>query len=1279
MIWKQPTESSPVPESIEPPAGSEPRRASATGLRPGRAVALLGLADSGKSSFLHSLGRRTARSRALRWMWPFPGREHAANIGRPSEPLEATARGTFRVIGWGALRRPWISVSETEAGIDVPASPIMRMVSLAFCPGRSFCIPEISGENVELFAEGLEPTAASDVEVNALLSDYLRNCDELIFLAGLKSSKRDRALSPDSVESAMSRAVRCIANVVEHMNDGAAGRKGRPVFVSFLVTKRDALKGRTGLDRVNLPAAKSTLAGLLTDDRRDWLSGLVKREGSDVSFSLNEVCDHKESASDLDLQEAAAVDFLRCHAPKAASDLAALSARPGVSLRTFTCNPFGFECKTAAGASAYPSDDRLDPSMCWEPLDDLVERRFRWRARQRLRDSGIVAAAALALALLAGPLLSWACHSRAVSDSGSGRPEAARGWLRADDFNPWSVAIRAVSDRQRYADALRWSTVRDRAVQGGMGEDSAFIEELDSQVARRDPSGTLASPALRRRQMDRLLAMLDPTADDAALARPLQQAGTIVLQPSEALRFGASVASIRASDQPAVLQRSGRDWRIISERLSALGDAVRGASRDGLRIVVAGENKASADRLLGELELGARSAAVRALLPDDPPPPTDPAELRDLLARAIRADDAQSIRRIDGLVAAGVLARWREIVPAEDLAAPRVPSFAKALAGTSEWDLIESLRQRIAAEDLERWLKSLRDYLAVPHDPAEVVAFAARASAEASSISAQEPVFAGIDMKRLVEPLNRLARDAAVVDALENAPRERSALAETLRGETAEAARALLGSVVDAGQDAVLPLSVVHADLVDRARRRLLETIEAAVADPSFPSPESVGEAKLALEFLGGSSDAKSRDTIAVADALLSASPDPGRFSALVRSAVVADGVIVLPVLRASGRSPSAHVLVPAAVAGIGSAAGVPDSTRRHLLESLLSATGDAPAGWSEFDPADIASLRDALHACRRSGVAVDATDVSARAIGDLVRRAGPFAQDPQEFGRFVQQVGLWDLIGRDCGDPVDPTIGLRIHARLLGDLEADLRAQGGAGTAEMLLAGLSQRTDFPDAGLRGLAEALRAHRRLISQWRLVPLYREDEIACFVSPREWSTEEISQLPRVSEVPKDVGIDVAGALTDPAAAAKGMQSWLGIRSRDGARWLVSRAGLRLPTRAEWSLARAGVRSQAAGSRPADAQRWKFEELRAAGDVAFEGTDREVVGLVSGVREWCDDEPERPLGGSSVIPESAAAAMSPSDDKRRDVGVRPALDAVPATVRKLLPGTVGSRRE
>jgi hypothetical protein len=565
-MFGAPQQPSSIP-SGKKPLPEEPAPTSARG----RSVALLGLPSSGKTSFLYALTHASARGRH-RWIIGLHTKEFERLTGDPNERQEGTPVGEFRPARLFEMSRPWLGAIGVRRG-----------------PGfvREVIIPEIAGETVERYALGRE-LMESERSAVGRLKDYLHHSDEVLFLVGIDGTQgaNNGRLRPDSVESAMLSSVKALRTILKDMQDGR--ERDEPIFVSLLVTKRDRLHG-TPLDRVRLASAESSLARLARRPGFRWLAseGLVADGGDEVVFSVKEVCGNARAKHDLDIQEAAAADFLRCHAPRAAADLAELAAQPGISLRLLTIAPYGTPSIDASGAAVFPPLTKIAPSLVFESLDDLVERRFRHGARSRVAWMTTALAVVLLAAVAFGPAWTWYFRGKAEQAISAGQWEVAgRMLLRAGAVPWWRVEIAA--PRRAAGDAELVRQILTKLDEGNRLEElKPVAAELQRMLDRADPGGI---DARLRKDADGLVEYIRGTGGVPK--------GRTELDATTATRV---ITELEASADQRAANRRDSDfvWQAFGERCQSLKEMLESGS-----ITFVGAPSDAKDRLRAAIERG---------------------------------------------------------------------------------------------------------------------------------------------------------------------------------------------------------------------------------------------------------------------------------------------------------------------------------------------------------------------------------------------------------------------------------------------------------------------------------------------------------------------------------------------------------------------------------------------------------------------------------------------------------------------------------------------------
>lgn len=1271
MIWTttpQPPTDEQVPQEPFPAAG----RIEMTRARRGEAVALIGLVDSGKTSLLFALRHAPERPDRLRWLWPSSSLELARMTVQPGDLLPATPPGDFKTSRLHTLHRKWRR----------PPSRPSHWFPPFLRPGRRLVVPEVSGEHVRDFARGAsaDGLASGSQQVFEHFGDFLTSCDEVLFLAGLRGSYHEGSFRQDTVEASMSEAAACLDTIIGHIRASRSGGIHAPIFVTFLVTKRDAVGDVPGLDSVRLPASGSALvraAASMPDGIDAKKVFQVDAEGY-VSFSLNRASD--EVGSDLDLQEAIAVDFLACHAPKAAAVLGGIAQRPGVSLRVLTGKPFGYECRTADNKSAAPAPGRLHSSMVWESLDDLIERSFRWRIRQRVRTAGVVAALLLVAATLLGPAAAWTCRAKADAAIRDQDIARARSWMFWDDANPWSILERRTSQAHQRDDALRWRRLRDAAPPG----DSGTPEELDLQVHGRDPVGDLAGDRILRRALDRLkrylendpaLAEVGGDSERAKLRQALAEGAHLRIHRSEAAELAEVAIGLRGQG-PFPSIDGGNDWRTVATRLREVSGMIgAGGKRGAEAIVIVGlsgderADKAEVDALKWELNRSASAADLRARLEGVLTPGDgrfDWAGAEQAALEAARADDRAMLKRIDAAVRDAVGKEWGQQIGANEPGGPVIPEIAARLGdGVLPWSFAESLRREQAARTLHDSLAEFADTLATSGDLSADVLKDARVRIDAAANALGGTVAGTAASLQALDGLLGVAEDQlGTVERLRRQDRLRGALLQRIESSFGTAPPSAVVIEFCGGQGSV---QVDLGPLRGRLAQELCSGLQARLstsADALLSSEAAIGEiddVTRAMETVRarGHPCAKPAWLEPLVEACSAARRgSSGASAADVRRwvSVFASDQFLSPrlprLLKLFGESDGPTDRLQVALRALLESQALGSGDRKRAAEALVQgipAERWAPAvGWR--------GQADVLDAARKCGF-----DSAALAKAEATKSLKALLQDPGSEDRLKAVVG-WQRVRSSLEPDRDFGIDYVDAYQMLAD-EAVRRSQREPkGPVEEMLRKFSRAFDASEPAaksvrqLSGLLEDLARHRELVLGPRLalVPIRGADgRIDFYLSRFELCRQDLG----LASLPSDERPTVINLRRDNALEL--------ARNRLG-------SPLRLPTFREWTSVRSrgpdlgSVKKSLGESADGLCDR---EALERHGDVIAIAGEKPIIGMLFGVREWCSDRDE-PVG------KSFKDVMS-TGQKDADVGIRVALDALPASLQTYLSVTDARR--
>lgn len=1277
MFWNRPpSEPEPVlarPEFVE----SQDTEREVVSM--GRGIALVGLPDSGKSSFLFALRHAPERPTLLRWIWPSSSLELARMTVQPGALLPATDPGVFETSNLRIFHRKWRR----------PPSKPSRWLMPFLRPSRRVVVPEVSGEHVRDFSSGknVDSLADSRRQVFRDFATFLESADEVLFLAGLRNSYQVGAMRQESVEAAMVEAVSCLDAIVGHIRSSPRRGRHAPIFVTFLVTKRDAVGDVPGLDGIRVPVADSAA---YPRAQAAWgpeeADRMFRTDGDGyVSFGLNRSCDR--AAADIGLQEAIAVDFLACHAPKAAAALAGLAQQPGVSLRVLTGKPFGYECRTADNRSAAPSPGRLHSSMVWEVLDDLIERSFRWRVRRGVRTLGVVAAALVLAAFLVGPAFAWLCRAKADAATVGREVEVARSWLLLDDLNPWSMLERWSSDAHRRADAERWRDLRE--VAAPMATD-AVKAELDEQVHARDPFGDLAGPAVRDRNVSRLLkfielhpSLTDDGTERRALQTALSGAAHLRLDRAEAYRLARAAQDLRGKGPFAAITGT-TGWRTVASRLRTAAGWIGPGDRDMPAIVPAGLDGVETEALRSELLRSALAADVRAQIANLPPGTEavlDLATAARLAEDAARADDRDSMQRIDDLVRRSVQANWKRSMGNGAAAGAVFPDIGAAFGKDAlQWPFADFVRREFALqtlrEGLGRLASALRDGSADVHFGEEAVRLDAAVNA------------LGVASDLNPEQLRRL------LDLLKGAER-RSQILKTAVEPTGQLPTdqdiALFGCRSTRGADSKVEMSVglgldpdsmtfdfsashdrMACTLRGLLERRLEERARSLLRDECKAQDIEAVRSALYTVCCGGGDGYE----VPWLPALLRADRvacgnETGAREAISKFA--ADRFLrpLLPQLfERYGKADRVATIGWESLSAVEQAPGLTSEDRRRAADALLRSI--PAATWESGGTADQGRWKEQV--LREAGKC--GSNVSEFAVDKLQRALADALRDPGNRDRCDAAIMWRRMVSRvSAGLPLTDRFGAALGELVRELAVKDLRTDRKPGPVEALLKEVFGEQGGSFALIEKVLQDVEEQRRLVEDFDLLAVRdpKSAQIRFYLGRMELDRDRLLGKVPLHVLEPDCASCIGLGLEESKRAARALHPML-----------------RLPTVIEWDEVRSHVLRSGKSDPEAVVKDRLFERASndklgtkstAKGSILEEGKDvaqppgslARFVGLLFGVREWCEDSKERPRGLSYLDVDDAPRDVE--QRKMSDVGFRLALDPIPSSVRPFAASAAG----
>jgi len=368
-------------------------------------VGFIGLPNSGKTSFIHAIRNTSIQQTRCLGRWGFGG--VGSMSGNAVEDPEsgyqgATAPNFFRIAPFCDVRRAWLRFGPVRTG---------RI--------RTLLMPEVAGEIVDRIAKGPDFLATTPMVEQQVARDYqqfIAASEGILCFISLDgshtSTSATKRIDPES--SLMSQLV-AVRRVLESCDEERAKLgHARHYAVSVIIAKADLLRDQPQIDLVRLPRSRSSVATLAGAQGDQILENELRRQDSSdawVQFSVWNLMRFPRAQGNLDLQEAIAADFLKCHAPRTAAEMAALQGDEISSrnVRLFLSAPYG-RSFSSGGRRRFPEPHEIDHVMLFEPLISVLETSWLLRAGDRIRRRTSLLAAAALLVLALGPLLTSAAE-----------------------------------------------------------------------------------------------------------------------------------------------------------------------------------------------------------------------------------------------------------------------------------------------------------------------------------------------------------------------------------------------------------------------------------------------------------------------------------------------------------------------------------------------------------------------------------------------------------------------------------------------------------------------------------------------------------------------------------------------------------------------------------------------------------------------------------------------------------------------------------------------------
>lgn len=1226
----------------------------------GIAIGIIGIPNSGKTSFLYSLkmGAASHAKGTRAWILGSNGVGFAGLTGQKGADQRATESSRFEISDYAEIKR--VLLSGTSIGRS-----------------RMLCMPEVSGELTKMISEGKIQQGYED-KCERYCS-YLGESDVLLCLAGLDSgaSTSGGSLQPDaSLSEAMT--------VFEVMIGETLKRRKRrsPIAVSILITKVDLLREHEALDLVSLSPNQSALAALLEKGGRDWMREMIfGNDGERVRFRVTALIAAQKSRGDIELQEAIAADFLKCHAPTAAKLLSKLCKLPRVAVRFCLSAPYGSKFEKG-GVGTLPSPEQLKPSMVYEPLEDALERSWAANAGMRLRRNLLVLSCVVIALIALGPVWLWQLERSFDSvppASGWKAMESAKDAIESHLLHRMELSV---SEKARHTHARRLIELRSRMQD--QGTDATDVEnmilELDPDaVVGAGPNATRLDVIRSNRGWADLQSALDSEvavgSDSKTSHMSLTDAGV-----NELLKW-------LANRHPENVPLKG--WSRLGKDLVEIKGAISAPPSGKVEIKYPSERRQeltnAVDRVIVLAELCEKLKSS---------PASD--EYAQLQLKAVTVGEPKLVAQLDGFASDLLDKNWSSLEASRGQTEDD-PKLAEALDAAMKADAAnpgfhDRVRQR-ASVLFDAWLEkvgvTVSSKVARPTESPTAVEYLRGVRRTIEKVRGSRQAFllagSGDDLSEILalsirrsDRIDELGkRDGGHVQPLSDALRleiERDfvvGVASRVAWNHLDPAVAGAKPALDLGS-----LFKVQSNKLDETLQLRLQElvkdktfdskavdIEFALADklalpkgtlkPSLPCLTAASELrKLCLKQRPSASDLSAfKEVMGVLVASKSS------FEVAGRDAISA-GV---------AKADSIGELLPLALETIETAKALDEPDKRRWAEMFV-----AEARWSAFSGEQLVKTSATL---RKMGAKSDA--FLPLMLAEVCATACSIGNTPAGREAALNAIGVVLVDAKQNGGAQDQLI-LGCIGELLRSARQEIRdSKSGKELFDVANSGLAcVALKSIDAALRNgkvplnaVSEALAdiaAYTATVRDWNLVKIITPGGAEPFwISPAEWNTNDISRVWQnpVGKVEvdglskKSTGFEVKdGNLQMRPRQNAGrpdaeLEESLRLPSQDAAKWLVESVGLRLPTGRELDIAR-GMSADL-----------KSDTRTCAATAAV------VFNLELGVREWISDEP-KVWGKSKANPNDKAARAAPIDGAK-DVGIRPALSGVPKKLDQIAP--------
>ena len=1217
-------------------------------------LGLVGYPNAGKTSYLYSLktGADAFAKGKSKWEVIEPGEDFKRLTGTPGETAEATPETVFTIGQYCRMRRRLTQ--------RAPVGPSFMV-----------CMPEVSGEIAKAIGQGSEDSKPQLAPIYERFKAYLGDCDALMCLVALNGGREDESQGWLRPDQALADAFNGFGVIIGETTRRRRKKKKTELCVTILITKADLLRDHALLDSVSLDAGKSSVGRLAKVGGRDWLRETVFPHGAErVDFSVDTLSGVRSAGGDLDLHEAIAADFLKCHAPRSAKLLEALCKRPGVSVRFYLSNPYGNP------HAILPQPSEIRPRMVFEPTVDALERAWVANEGHRLRRKLIWAAILAVLLILLGPLT---LRNREIKFESI---PASEGWstlaaARKDiEAHPLHWIESWISEGIRLEHAARLLKLRERMIASD-GKNTEEVQALENAIlANYSPDAVVEDPDGGRRVK---LSSLKQTRDSEYLQLYLLKGGegkdpkgpqTINADGSRRIcdklsRFGAADFQVTGTNAPREMKQR------LDKVLQGLNASPARSERD--LVIQCEEGRAELLAQLRRLQslIDAR-IAMDAIASDGP----NGQALRGAEKSVISGGDRGMLATLDRGLEIAALDAWKVNMASAQTPSQMLAALDRTLENSNVVPAARDLVRQRAALWFDMWLEAIGSSLSgVGFDGKDVLL---KSTLDEIAMVRESPRHAWMmdRAKGGVDARIKLAIDRSDVIRFIT----KLAPSEPMDGFKTELSRlfgprpsgAVVWKRLDDDGEGKLDLSSYFLRQRDQVLEVLRLHAQGGVIADEFSEASLLVDVGLIEELFPEQRDLIAKLTLARSVRMIGGKPkvpsgawsDEAEFKASAPLLVKTPDFGRQALVKAVGRSPNASRLLPLALDAAAASLAPAPAVKRALGEELVNALGDR---WAEFPDTDLIATVKALWATGLTPNNFLPEMLATKCRVCLDDAVGPVEQD-QARKSIVTVLDEVLKLDSDFNEDVAVKALKPVLSRIEQEMKAakDLAAlRAVTRTASMQLFRalnplINQHGAMRLPRLAALPGIVDAHVAKVDKWGLLRA-GAGAAPCWLGRTEWNIESLQLLDS-----DDSGrIALQRAIDEGSRIIRNAEGTIGLREAQGdergaslrlsgqmaAMDLVGAAGLRLPTNAELNAERGPALDPMAVG--ADKNEDGFEDLQ------------------QGVREFVSNRPHpAPVWGRSSLNKTEVLADKAPYSKAKDVGIRPALDIVPPQLRELL---------